>query len=68
VDRRASINNAYIKNIIVFKNASEFFDYFNIDKKEGDILLRYIPERYFTTINNANFVSKIPDLISKLRK
>ena len=68
MDTRARINKAYIKNITVFKNSSIFFDYFNIDKKEGNILLRYIPERYFTTINNANFVSKIPDLISKLRK
>ena len=55
MDRRASINKDYIKNITVFKNSSEFFDYFNIDKKEGNILLRYIPERYFTTINNVNF-------------
>ena len=68
VDRRASINKDYIKNITVFKNSSEFFDYFNISKKEGIILLKYIPERYFTTINNANFESRIPDLLSKLRK
>jgi chromosome segregation ATPase len=68
VDTKARINKAYIKNITVFKNSSEFFDYFNISKKERNILLRYIPEKYFTTINNANFESRIPDLLSKLRK
>jgi uncharacterized protein YihD (DUF1040 family) len=55
VDTKARINKAYIKNITVFKNSSEFFDYFNISKKERNILLRYIPEKYFTTINNAKF-------------
>ena len=55
MDRRASINKDYIKNITVFKNSSEFFDYFNISKKERNILLKYIPEKYFTTINNAKF-------------
>ena len=63
VNRKATINKAFIKNITIFENAKAFFDYFSITEKDGNILLKYIPERYFTTIDNANFKYK---LLSKL--
>lgn len=66
IDKKATINKEYTKKITVFKNANAFFDYFKISKKEGNILLKYIPEEYLTSIDNVKFELKIPEILSKL--
>ena len=55
------------QSIIVFPTTYDFFKYFDIPKLEP-ILLKYIPKKYFTIIDNSDFETKIPDLLSKLGK
>ena len=48
------------QSIIVFPTTYDFFKYFDIPKLEP-ILLKYIPKKYFTIIDNSDFETKIPD-------
>ena len=60
-------NKMLRKNNNVFNNCEEFFQYFGISRYK-EILIKIIPEYYFTTIDNSSFEPKIPDLLSKLYK
>ena len=63
VEQRAENNPYYRRNIIVFKNADEFFQYFNINENDRNILLHIIPPNYFMEIDNFKFEKSIRDLI-----
>ena len=64
VSKNVMENNALRKDIIVFKKCDDFFQYFEITKYK-DILIKIIPENYFTSIDNIRFEEKIPDLLAK---
>ena len=59
VEQRAEDNPYYRRKIIVFNNADEFFQYFNIYGIGRFILLKIIPPNYFMEIDNFKFVKSI---------
>ena len=63
VEQRAENTPYYRRNIIVFKNADEFFQYFNIYGIDKDILLHIIPPNYFMEFDNFKFEKSIRNLI-----
>ena len=63
VEQRAEDNPYYRRKIIVFNNADEFFQYFNIYGIGRFILLKIIPPNYFMEIDNFKFEKSIRELI-----
>ena len=62
-------NNIKSKGFIkVFENAEKFFNYFNINAIDKEIILNLIPDNYLTEIDNFSFEKKISELLSKLCK
>ena len=63
VEQRAEDNPYYKRKIIVFNNADEFFQYFNIYGIGKLILLKIIPPNYLMEIDNFKFEKSIRELI-----
>ena len=58
-------NNILNRRLIgVFNNSNEFFEYFDIDEKDKNILVEIIPSRYFMVIDNFKFDKNIKELIN----
>lgn len=67
VDKNAFFHAHLRKRINIFNNYSEFFRFFNIDKKYEEILIKYIPHYLFYSIDNYTFEEKMSSLISKIK-
>ena len=67
VDKNAIFQDSLRKRINIFNNYSEFFRFFNIDKKYKEILIKYIPPYLFYSIDNYTFEEKMSSLISKIK-
>jgi hypothetical protein len=67
VDKNAIFKDYLRKRINIFNNYSEFFRFFNIDKKYEEILIKYIPPYIFYSIDNYTFEEKMSSLISKIK-
>lgn len=67
VDKNAIFQIYLRKRINVFNNYTEFFKFFNIDKKYEDILIKHIPPYLFYSIDNYTFEEKVSSLISKIK-
>jgi hypothetical protein len=67
VDKNAIFQDSLRKRINIFNNYSEFFRFFNIDKKYEEILIKYIPPYIFYSIDNYTFEEKMSSLISKIK-
>ena len=55
------------KRINIFIILLNFLDFFNIDKKYEDILIKFIPPYLFYSIDNYIFEGKISSLLSKIK-
>jgi len=63
VEKNAFFHSHLRKRINIFNNYSEFFRFFNIDKKYEEILIKYIPHYLFYSIDNYTFEEKMSSLI-----
>jgi len=63
VDKNVFFHTYLRKRINIFNNYSEFFRFFNIDKKYEEILIKYIPHYLFYSIDNYTFEEKMSSLI-----
>ena len=64
VEPNAERNILNRRLIGVFNNSNEFFEYFEIDEKDKNILVEIIPSRYFMVIDNFKFYKNIKELIN----
>ena len=64
VEPNAEKNILNRRLIGVFNNSNEFFEYFEIDEKDKNILVEIIPSRYFMVIDNFKFDKNIKELIN----
>ena len=67
VDREAIKNEAFKKNVEVFHESKDFFNYFNIPKSQENIIKKLIPSYYFTFIDNFSFDLNIEDKVNKFK-
>ena len=67
IDKNATFQDYLRKRINIFNNYSEFFRFFNIDKKYEEILIKYIPPYLFYSIDNYTFEEKMSSLIMKIK-
>ena len=55
VDKEALGNKASKKDIELFRESKDFFEYFEIPIYHEAIIKRLIPDYYFTTIDNCYY-------------
>ena len=67
VDKNAIFQDYLRKRINIFNNYSEFFRFFNINKKYEEILIKYIPPYLFYSIDNYTFDEKMSLLIMEIK-
>ena len=64
VDKAAMDDKAPKKEIEVFRESKDFFEYFEIPKYQELIIKRLIPDYYFTTIDNWSFDLNVEKILN----
>ena len=67
VDEETMKNEADKKDIEVFYDPKDFFEYFNIPKSQEIIIKILMPTSYFTVIDNSSFDLNIESILSKFK-
>lgn len=65
-DPRTMYNDSFKKEYIVFDDYEHFCNSLNISQDAQKILINFIPEKYFTKINNYTFEENISNLLDNL--